>query len=460
VKVTDAAGNTAESSLDFTVDTTLSTPVVTMDAASDTGTAGDNITANAQPEFVLSNIDADATRVQVTLNGETHDAVKDESGQWTFTPDTALPDGQWTLEVKVTDTAGNTAESSLDFTVDTTLSTPVVTMDAASDTGTAGDNITANAQPEFVLSNIDADATRVQVTLNGETHDAVKDESGQWTFTPDTALGDGTWTLDIMVTDTAGNTVHQSVDFTVDTHVDNFDVAFDNNSGQDDSWLSDDSTLSFTGHGEAGADISITLDNGDALTTRVDQNGNWSLEIDDVPQGSHELTFTITDRAGNTESYTHEVDVEPAGPALLQSGHSVPDPVEVDSSHPVFEFNFDGDVKHASVEVDGKEYSLSPAESGPTVFEVPVALQDGQHSLVLQTKDSAGNSERQEVPFTVDTSSRSVVASMDQHSQHDGDSPHSAADTSTSHQAASFAAEVMSMTPSVEEHHDEHSHHH
>ncbi|OZV02614.1 hypothetical protein CIW55_03590, partial [Enterobacter cloacae] len=463
VNVTDAAGNTAHSSLDFTIDTTISTPVVTMDAGSDTGVAGDNITSNVTPAFTLSNIDADATQVQVTLNGKTYNAVKDESGNWTFTPDAALPDGHWTLEVNVTDAAGNTAHSSLDFTIDTTISTPVVTMDAGSDTGVAGDNITSNVTPAFTLSNIDADATRVQVTLDGNTYDAVKDKSGNWTFTPDSPLAEGHWTLEVNVTDTAGNTASQSVDFTVDNHIDTFDVTFAGNSGQEESWISDDSTLSFTGHGEAGAEITVKLDNGDEVMTRVDQEGNWSIDIENVNQGTHELVFTITDQAGNTSSYTHNVDVETESPALLQSVRyseaQDPAPIEVESSHPVFEFSLDANVTHASVELDGTVYSLTPADSGPTVFEVPVALEEGPHTLVLQTKDSAGNSERQEVPFTVDTSSGSVIASMDEHSQSHDDSPQSAADAGTSHQAASFAAEVMSITPVVEEHHDDQSQH-
>ncbi|HDR2795657.1 TPA: Ig-like domain repeat protein, partial [Enterobacter asburiae] len=463
VNVTDTAGNTACSSLDFTIDTTISTPVVSMDAGSDTGVAGDNITSNAQPAFTLSNIDADATQVQVTVNGKTYDAEKGESGDWTFTPETALPDGQWTLDVKVTDAAGNTAHSSLDFTIDTTISTPVVTMDAGSDTGVAGDNITSNTQPAFILSDIDADVTRVQVTLDGNTYDAVKDESGNWTFTPDSPLAEGHWTLEVNVTDTAGNTASQSVDFTVDNHIETFDVTFASNSGQEESWISDDSTLSFTGHGEAGADITVKLDNGDEVTTRVNQEGNWNIDIENVDKGTHELVFTITDQAGNTSSYAHSVDVETDTPALLQSVRYTeaqdPAPIEVESSHPVFEFSLDADVTHASVELDGTVYSLTPADSGPTVFEVPVALEEGPHTLVLQTKDNAGNSERQEVPFTVDTSSGSVIASMDEQSQNHDDSPQSAADAETSHQAASFAAEVMSITPSVEEQHDDQSQH-
>ena len=401
----------------------------------------------------------------VTLNGETHSATKDEQGNWTYTPDTPLADGSGTLVVTVTDAAGNSADASLDYTIDTTVSTPTVSLDAGSDSGASGDNITKDDTPTFILSNIDPDATTVTVTINGETHSATQDESGHWTWTPEEALAEGTWTLVVNVSDAAGNTASQSVEFTVDTHVDNFDVTFDGTSSQEQTWQTDESTLSFSGHGEAGAQVSVSLDNGDVLTANVDKDGNWNLQLEDVAQGEHQLTFTITDVAGNTSTVTHDVDVGTDDPVSLRSSlysseQDTRDTIEVESSHPVFEFNLDASITHASVELDGVTHPLVPSPSGSTQFDVPVALEDGPHSLVLRTQDSAGNSERQDIAFTVDTSSRSVVAGMDDARSDESDAPHSAADQSSSHEAASFAAQVMSISQSVEDNQDDQQHHH
>ena len=465
VTVTDAAGNSADASLDYTIDTTISTPTIALDAGSDSGTVGDNLTKDTTPTFILSNIDPDATSVMVTLNGETHSATKDEQGNWTYTPDTPLADGSGTLVVTVTDAAGNSTDASLDYTIDTTVSTPTVSLDADSDSGASGDNITKDDTPTFILSNIDPDATTVTVTINGETHSATQDESGHWTWTPEEALAEGTWTLVVNVSDAAGNTASQSVEFTVDTHVDNFDVTFDGTSSQEQTWQTDESTLSFSGHGEAGALVSVSLDNGDVLTANVDKDGNWNLQLEDVAQGEHQLTFTITDVAGNTSTVTHDVDVGTDDPVSLRSSlysseQDTRDTIEVESSHPVFEFNLDASITHASVELDGVTHPLVPSPSGPTQFDVPVALEDGPHSLVLRTQDSAGNSERQDIAFTVDTSSRSVVAGMDDTRSDESDAPHSAADQSSSHEAASFAAQVMSISQSVEDNQDDQQHHH
>ncbi|MDU1876926.1 Ig-like domain-containing protein [Citrobacter sp.] len=465
VTVTDAAGNTADASLDYTIDSTISTPTIALDADSDSGTVGDNLTRDTTPTFILSNIDPDATSVMVTLNGETHAATKNESGHWSYTPETPLADGSGTLVVTVTDAAGNTADASLDYTIDSIISTPTVTLDAGSDSGASGDNLTKDDTPTFILNNIDPDVTTVTVTINGETHSATQDESGHWTWTPEEALAEGTWTLVVNVSDAAGNTASQSVEFMVDTHVDNFDVTFDGTSSQEQTWQTDESTLSFSGHGEAGAFVSVSLDNGDALTANVDNDGNWSLQLEDVAQGEHQLTFTITDAAGNTSTVTHDVDVETADPVSLRSSlysseQDTKDTIEVELSHPVFEFNLDASITHASVELDGVTHPLVPSTSGPTQFEVPIALEDGPHSLVLRTQDSAGNSERQDIAFTVDTSSSSVVAGMDNTRSDESDEPQSAADQSSSHQAASFAAQVMSISQSVEDNQDDQQHHH
>ncbi|WP_227410564.1 Ig-like domain-containing protein, partial [Citrobacter werkmanii] len=92
-------------------------------------------------------------------------------------------DGDHSIVATVTDLAGNTATSSLTFTVDTTLSVPTIDLADASDSGSLNsDNITNDTTPAFTLGNIDADVTKVQVIINGTAYDAVQSE-GKWTFT-------------------------------------------------------------------------------------------------------------------------------------------------------------------------------------------------------------------------------------------------------------------------------------
>ncbi|ECC9722029.1 hypothetical protein DVF32_26080, partial [Salmonella enterica subsp. diarizonae] len=70
-----------------------------------------------------------------------------------------------TLTVEATDAAGNTATRTLEFTIDTTLSVPVITLDSADDSGNRGDNVTSVRSPGFTIENIDPDANRVTVQI-------------------------------------------------------------------------------------------------------------------------------------------------------------------------------------------------------------------------------------------------------------------------------------------------------
>ncbi|MBU5603869.1 Ig-like domain-containing protein, partial [Citrobacter sp. S55_ASV_140] len=283
VSATDAAGNTATQSFSFTIDTVLSAPVIAMDAASDTSTVGDNITQTVKPTFVVTNVDADVTKVEVTLNGNTQTLTKDASGNWIYTPETPLADGNWTVEVKVTDAAGNTKQSSLDFTVDTSISTPTVALDASSDTGDVGDNLTNETTPTFILSNIDPDVTSVMVTLNGETHSATKDEQGNWTYTPETALSDGSWTLKVKVTDGAGNTAESSLDFTIDSTLSTPTVMMDTDSDTATAGdnITSDTTPTFilSNIDPDVTSVMVTL-NGETHSATKDEQGNWTYTPD------------------------------------------------------------------------------------------------------------------------------------------------------------------------------------
>ncbi|MFD3242667.1 Ig-like domain-containing protein, partial [Rahnella perminowiae] len=75
----------------------------------------DNITNNTTPAFTLSQIDADAVRVEVLINGTVYPATK-EGNVWGFTAP-ELTDGNYAVQVRVTDDAGNVATSgALDVT--------------------------------------------------------------------------------------------------------------------------------------------------------------------------------------------------------------------------------------------------------------------------------------------------------------------------------------------------------
>uniref|UniRef100_UPI00292F6821 Ig-like domain-containing protein n=3 Tax=Klebsiella oxytoca TaxID=571 RepID=UPI00292F6821 len=326
--VTDKAGNVSERSpaFEITVDTTV-TPVsdlqVTDDVAGHTGPlASGDLTNDATP--ALSGT-AEAGATVTIYDGDTvlGTVVAGEDGRWTFTPDT-LNEGDHSLSTTVTDKAGNVSERSpaFELTVDTVV-TPVsdllVTDDVAGHTGplTSGD-LTNDATP--ALSGT-AEAGATVTIYDGDTvlGTVVAGEDGRWSFTPDT-LNEGDHRLSTTVTDKAGNVSERSPAFelTVDTIVNPVsDLQVTDNAGEDTGTLNsgnvtDDDTPTLSGTAEAGA--TVTIYDGDTVlgTVVAGEDGRWSFTPDALDEGSHSLSTTVTDLAGNVSerSPTFELTVD------------------------------------------------------------------------------------------------------------------------------------------------------
>ncbi|EBZ7873271.1 Ig domain protein, partial [Salmonella enterica subsp. enterica serovar Newport] len=242
VRVEDDAGNVKYSaSLMVTVDTQITIDVIEL--VNDSGTRGDNLTNDANPHFRIT-VPGDVNEVSLSIDGGVTWVKAMQSatpGVWNYTWPKTVADGDYTLTVKATDNAGNTVTRTLDFTIDTTLSTPVIVLDSADDSGVHGDNMTNRTQPTFALQQIDDDAVRVTVSVEHggvtTTFDATKDAGG-WTFTPTGAWADGDYTLSVSVEDKAGNTSHSaSLTVTVDTQIAINNIELVNDSGIPDDNL-------------------------------------------------------------------------------------------------------------------------------------------------------------------------------------------------------------------------------
>ncbi|ECI3497770.1 hypothetical protein DMO32_24785, partial [Salmonella enterica subsp. salamae] len=160
-----------------------------VELVNDSGVKGDNLTNDANPQFRIT-VPVDVSEVSLSIDGGVTWVKAMQSatqGVWNYTWPKTVADGDYTLTVKATDNAGNTVTKTLDFTIDTTLSTPVIVLDSVDDSGVQGDNMTNRAQPTFNLQHIDDDAVRVTVSVEHggvtTTFGATKDAGG-WTFTP------------------------------------------------------------------------------------------------------------------------------------------------------------------------------------------------------------------------------------------------------------------------------------
>lgn len=360
-------------------------------------------------------------------------AVVGNTGTWSFTPPSPLAEGTHVLTIRETDPAGNQSAPSAGFTVvvDTVSTTPVIT-NVTDDVGNSATTVVSGTPTNDATPTLSgtAEANSVVTIFDGGTQIGVvtADGTGAWTFTPDTALAEGSHSFTAQATDPQGNVSAVSgawsvvVDLTAPT-VPTLDTVNDNvpggitgnlTSGQ----VTNDSTPTIGGTGQAGSTIHI-MNNGTQIGTAiVDGSGNWSFTpTTPLVDGSYALRVYATDVAGNASAnssvFTFTVDT--AGPVVpvvtsviddiapvtgtLTSGNTTND------ARPTF--NGTGDVgSTVHVIVDGNEIGTAVVNAqGNWTFTPGSDLSDGPHAITFKATDAAGNTGSTTAPFnlTVDT---------------------------------------------------------
>ncbi|UJD88974.1 hypothetical protein FS594_09295 [Rahnella aquatilis] len=406
--ITDVAGNTASSPVSFTVDTQLTVPVIDLAEASDSGRySTDNITRDTTPAFVLSSIDADVVTAEVLINGTAYPATK-EGGLWGFTAP-VLADGDYSVQVRVTDNAGNTATSvALNMTVDTAINAPVITL--SDDTGTSGDNQTNDTTPGFAIVT-DSDAATVMVSVDGGVaQTAVQDAAGQWHFTVPSALGDGNHSLSVTVTDLAGNSSANSLDFTIDSQLSVPTLALNS---EDDSGFSNTDNLTNNTRptfaiGNIDADVvSVVISlNGKSWPVTISQGAGTFTLPEALADGSYTVQLTVTDDAGNEKIITTPLQIDTVTSVegiALNDDTGVLNDWLTNVTGPTFTLSAPADAQTVAVSVDGGAAIQATYSEGGWVINLPDGLSDGEHTLQVTVTDKAGNTAQRDQIFAVDT---------------------------------------------------------
>lgn len=272
----------------------------------------------------------------LTYNSQTqrYEATVNAPGATSFNQ----PGGYYNVQVEATNTAGTSATADgstitgLRLVVHETVA-PVITIQSPSN----GASVTNSKQPvvftitdETGGSGVDLESVVVMLDgtpaqANEVTHSAITG-GYSFTYTPASAMNDGSHTVSITASDNDGNTAEEkSTTFTVDTVPPALNVTspaeglITNSSSVTVAGTTNDATSS-------PVTITITLNSVDQGVVTVDSSGAFSKTIT-LAEGANVIVVTATDSAGKTSSVTRNVTLDTTVP-IIQSATITPNPVD------------------------------------------------------------------------------------------------------------------------------------
>ncbi|EFM0296682.1 Ig-like domain-containing protein [Escherichia coli] len=409
VSGTNSAGTTSTITHPVTVD--LAAVAITINTLS----GDDVINAVEKGETLVvsgstSGVEAGQT-VTVTFGGKNYTTTVEANGSWTVNVPpvdlASLPDGAGNVQASVSNINGNTAQAERVYSVDAT--TPLVTINTiASDdilnVSEAGAGITISG-----TTTAQAGQT-LTVTLNNNTYQTTVQADGTWSVnvpaTDLSGLTASSYTVTATVSDKAGNLA--SADHALAVDVIAPDLTINTVAGDDIINAIEHGqalVVSGTSTGAAAGDVVTVTLNGKNYTTTLDASGNWTVgipaaDVTALATGSQTITASLSDRAGNSDSTTHNVTVDLSGPTLTIN--TVSDDDIINSTEKTQDLIISGGSSGlatgttVTVMLNGLAYSATTDGSGNWSVTVPAsavgALGEAVYQISASATDSAGNS--------------------------------------------------------------------
>ncbi|WP_449466930.1 Ig-like domain-containing protein [Stenotrophomonas humi] len=228
---------------------------------------------------------------------------------WSFIPRSPLVDGRHEISVVHEHPDGDVSDISAPYVIfvdklapETPIILEMVDDEGRITGGIAAEGITDDSRPT-VEGTTEADATIIVYDKGKEIGRVQADSAGKWSFTPASALADGTHILEYVAVDQAGNQSGKSgsFEFVVDTRPElvNIHVADDDVGNITGTLVSgsstDDATPTLRGTATAGGIVKIYEGNVLLGETTAGVDGRWTFTpATPLSEGPHALQATVT----------------------------------------------------------------------------------------------------------------------------------------------------------------------
>ncbi len=430
---TDPAGNSSRTAAEPTIMVETSAPVITIAAqvlADDTGiSATDNVTNNGAVTLTGAVNGAGGTIVQI-LDGTNvlGTATLNNSGGWSFA--TTLGAGSHALFATATDLAGNSTSTPTEPVITVLTAVPqvaITTQVLTDDTGSSStDNITSDGAVTLTGTVTGTAGTLVQIIDGGTVlGTATQNGSGGWSYA--TTLGAGSHALTAIATDQAGNTASSAPapliiveNGALAVYITSQVLTQDTGVSATDNVTSNGAvTLTGVVSGPAGTTVQV-LDGSTVLgAATVGTDGSWNFATT-LGAGSHALSATATDPAGNTLTSTAEpvIIVETTPPVVSitsqvltqDTGASATDNITSNGAV-TLTGTFNGAAGTIVQIADGTTVLGNATLNNSGGWSFATTLSPGTHTLNAIATDPAGNSAAtaKQPAITVDTTAPGVT---------------------------------------------------
>ncbi len=367
--VSDYAGNTRTVEIRVFVDNTPPT-VSILSPANNTYVHGDiTITFTAQ-DTALEN-------ASITI-GATH--VYNVTGMTTSNLDTTLfGDGLYTVKLMAYDLAGNSAETLITLTIDNTPPTAHITSPA--------NNAFLKGRVWINVTFSDTNLDKATLSLGKQVID-LTNSSILWNTT---AASDGKYLLTLTVSDKAGNTQTDEITVTVDNTPPIGEILSPSNS----TYHMGSVDITFYGYDANLVNMSLRIDGSSALQTwNTSGTHDQSWDTTTTTEGTHTITLTIYDKAGNQFAEAINVIVHNTPPTvsivLPQLGATVSGTVTINYTAT--------DASTLELFIDNSKITVNPNQ---TYQWDTTKVVDGNHTIRIVATNIVGNTKEASISVNV-----------------------------------------------------------